>query len=187
MSKKLVEEWMSVGPAMQTVDHLFNHNFIDGSFIQYETSAVIEKINPSTGKPMYKFPQTEKEEVSRVVSVARRTFESWRNISRVKRAEYFDRVAKIIEARREQVAKIISLETGKNYNESIAEVNEALHMAQYAFGSGRMPHGEVIASEIDDKDSYMIRKPKGVIAIVSPFNFPVAIGAFWCAAPALVE
>ena len=60
-------------------------------------------------------------------------------------------------------------------------------MAQFAFGSGRGSHGEVVASEIEDKDSYMLRKPKGVIAIISPFNFPLAIGAYWCAAPAIVE
>ena len=60
-------------------------------------------------------------------------------------------------------------------------------MAQFAFGSGRTPTGDIVASELAEKDSYMIRKPKGVIAIVSPFNFPLAIGPFWCAAPALVE
>jgi aldehyde dehydrogenase (NAD+) len=97
------------------------------------------------------------------------------------------KVAQIIERRREELATVISLETGKNYNESIAEVNEALHMAQFAFSSGRYSHGEAVASEIEDKDSYMLRKPKGVIAIVSPFNFPLAIGAYWCAAPAIVE
>ena len=60
-------------------------------------------------------------------------------------------------------------------------------MAQFAFGSGRGPHGEAVSSEIQDKDAYMLRKPKGVIAIVTPFNFPLAIGAYWCAAPAIVE
>ena len=60
-------------------------------------------------------------------------------------------------------------------------------MAQFAFGSGRYSHGEAVASEVEDKDSYMLRKPKGVIAIVTPFNFPLAIGMFWNAAPAIVE
>ena len=60
-------------------------------------------------------------------------------------------------------------------------------MAQFAFGSGRTPTGEIVASELGEKDSYMIRKPKGVVAIISPFNFPAAIGSFWCAGPALVE
>ena len=60
-------------------------------------------------------------------------------------------------------------------------------MAQFAFGSGRYSHGEAVSSEIEDKDAYMLRKPKGVIAIVTPFNFPLAIGMFWNAAPALVD
>ena len=60
-------------------------------------------------------------------------------------------------------------------------------MAQYAFGTGRMPYGEAIASELPEKDAYMLRKPKGVVAIIAPFNFPFAIGGFWCAGPALVE
>jgi aldehyde dehydrogenase (NAD+) len=60
-------------------------------------------------------------------------------------------------------------------------------MAQFAFGSGRYSHGEAVSSEIAEKDAYMLRKPKGVIAIITPFNFPMAIGMFWNAAPALVE
>ena len=60
-------------------------------------------------------------------------------------------------------------------------------MAQYAFSAGKMPYGEALASELPEKDAYMLRKPKGVVAIVAPFNFPFAIGGFWCAAPALVE
>ena len=86
--------------------------------------------------------------------------------------DYMNKVAQIIERRKEDLAKVISLETGKNYNESVAEVNEALHMAQFAFGSGRYSHGEAVSSEIADKDAYMLRKPKGVIAIITPFNFP---------------
>jgi len=167
--------------------NLFNHNYINGEFIQYSACLGFEKTNPSNGAKISLYPCTPKSDVERAVSCARDAFHKWKNISRVKRAEYFDRVAKIIESNLEAIANVISLETGKNYNESIAEVNEALHMAQYAFASGRMPHGEVVASEIAEKDSYMIRKPKGVVAIISPFNFPVAIGAFWCAAPALVE
>jgi aldehyde dehydrogenase (NAD+) len=126
-------------------------------------------------------------EVKMAIESARRTFHKWRKVSRFVRSDYMNKVAQIIERRREELAKVISFETGKNYNESIAEVNEALHMAQFAFGSGRYSHGEVVASEIEDKDSYMLRKPKGVISIISPFNFPLAIGAYWCAAPAMVE
>jgi aldehyde dehydrogenase (NAD+) len=161
-------------------------NYINGEWHKpdHETYS---KINPSTGKYMGIFPNSEAPVVHDAYVAAREAFDDWRKVSRFVRSDYMYRVSQIIERRREDLAKAISLETGKNYNESIAEVNEALHMAQFAFGSGRYSHGEVVSSEIEEKDSYMLRKPKGVIAIISPFNFPLAIGAYWCAAPAIVE
>ena len=161
-------------------------NYIKREFTNTEEE-FFEKVNPSTEEVLGVFPKTSKKTVNDVIGIAKDTFKLWRKESRIKRAELMLKVAEVVERRREELATVISLETGKNYNESIAEVNEALHMAQYAFGSGRTPQGEAVASEIAEKDSYMLRKPKGVVAIVSPFNFPVAIGAFWCAAPAIVE
>ena len=160
-------------------------NYIDGEWVASEKE--YQNVNPSTGKSLGSFPYADDALVKKAVESARRAFKSWKKVSRFTRSDYLNKVAQIIERRRDEIAKVISLETGKNYNESIAEVNEALHMAQFAFGSGRYPHGEAVSSEIADKDSYMLRKPKGVIAIVSPFNFPLAIGAFWNAAPAIVE
>jgi len=161
-------------------------NYIKRNFMNSEEES-FEKMNPSTGEVLGSFPKTSEETVNETIGFAREAFKHWKKESRIKRADFMFKVAQIIERRRDQVAKAITLETGKSYNESIAEVNEALHMAQYAFSSGRNPQGEAIASELAEKDSYMLRKPKGVVAIISPFNFPVAIGAFWCAAPALVE
>jgi aldehyde dehydrogenase (NAD+) len=162
-------------------------NYINGEFITRRSGDEYQNINPATGESLGAFPQSTPGEVSDVYGTARTAFNTWKAKSRVERCEYMYRVAHLIEERREKLARIISLETGKNFNESIAEVNEALHMAQFAFGSGRTPTGDIVSSELAEKDSYMVRKPKGVIAIVSPFNFPLAIGPFWCAAPALVE
>lgn len=162
------------------------NNYINGEFVE-SCGEPFNKIDPSSEQVLGSFFNSTEDEIDKAYEAARTASKSWRKISRVQRAEYMYEIAKLIEKKREYLAKIISWETGKNYNESIAEVNEALHMAQYAFGSGRTPQGEAVASEISDKDSYMLRKPKGVVAIISPWNFPLAIGAFWCAAPALVE
>ena len=170
-------------PPTSTVE---GKNYIRGEFLP-PTGETFENINPAEETSLGKFPLTSHEEVELTCKAAREAFYYWKNLSRIHRAEYLNIVAQILERRLRELATVISLETGKNYNESEAEILEALHMAQYAFGSGRTPTGEAVASEIPTKDSYMLRKPKGVIAIVSPFNFPVAIGAFWCAAPALVE
>ena len=160
-------------------------NYIDGEW--RATPDMYSKINPATGKTQGAFPSSCPSDVSKAVLSARKAFKSWRKVSRFVRSDYMNKVAQLIERDKEKLAAVISLETGKNYNESVAEVNEALHMAQFAFGSGRYSHGEAVSSEIADKDSYMLRKPKGVIAIITPFNFPLAIGMFWNAAPALVE
>ena len=166
---------------------MIGHNYVDGKFVESQSESTFDKLDPCTEQELATFKNTTKEEIDAAYECARKAFYEWRSVSRVQRAEYMYNIAKLIEERREKLAGVISLETGKNYNESIAEVNEALHMAQYAFGCGRMPQGEAIASEIPEKDAYMLRKPKGVVAIISPWNFPLAIGAFWCAAPALVE
>lgn len=162
-------------------------NYINGEFVTHRQGDEYSNINPATGEVLGTFPESTEDEVLAAVNHAKVAFTTWKQKSRTERAEILYNVAKLIEQRRDNLARVISLETGKNYNESIAEVNEALHMAQFAFGSGRTPTGDIVASELPEKDSYMIRKPKGVVAIVSPFNFPLAIGPFWCAAPALVE
>jgi len=162
-------------------------HYVNGQWTGGSQQAAFDSKNPATKEIIGSFPQATQSEVDSTYHFARDSFYGWREYGRVRRAEYFLKLASLIEKRKDEIAKMISIETGKVYNESVAEVNEALHMAQYAFSTGRMPYGEAIASELPEKDAYMLRKPKGVVAIVAPFNFPFAIGGFWCAAPALVE
>ena len=161
-------------------------NYINGEFQTRRAGDEYQNINPATGESLGTFPVSTQDQVLEAVNHAKVAFSQWKAKSRLERAEILNNVATLVEQNRRWLAEIISFETGKNYNESIAEVNEALHMAQFAFGSGRTPTGDIVSSELAEKDSYMIRKPKGVIAVVTPFNFPLAIGMFWNAAPALV-
>ena len=162
-------------------------HYINGEFVDGDEEGLFDSVNPATGKIVGAFPQATSDEISAAYNAAKSAFPAWRDLSRFQRGDYFLKVAELLENNKEDIAAIISQETGKVFNESIAEVNEALHMAQYAFSTGRMPYGEAIASELPEKDAFMLRKPKGVVAIVAPFNFRFAIGGFWCAAPALVE
>ena len=162
-------------------------HYINGELVDGDEEGLFDSVNPATGKIVGAFPQATSDEISAAYNAAKSAFPAWRDLSRFQRGDYFLKVAELLENNKEDIAAIISQETGKVFNESIAEVNEALHMAQYAFSTGRMPYGEAIASELPEKDAFMLRKPKGVVAIVAPFNFPFAIGGFWCAAPALVE
>jgi aldehyde dehydrogenase (NAD+) len=159
-------------------------NYINGEFSKRNDFA---SINPSTEAEIQSFPQSTQTEVNHAVACAKTAAPGWRSLSRIARGEYFEKLCGLIKENVNSVADEISRETGKTINESKAEVIEALHMAQYTFGMARMPHGECVSSEIAAKDCYSFRKPKGTVAVVSPWNFPYAIMGFWCAAPALLE
>ena len=124
-----------------------NH-YINGQFVSPDPASFsyFDSENPATGKILGSFPEANAPQVESAYHSARDSFLGWREYSRIERAEYFLNLAGLVEERREEIARVISLETGKVYNESIAEVNEALHMAQYAFSTGRMPHGETWSS-----------------------------------------
>ena len=99
---------------------LEGRNYIHGEW--QATPDMYTKLNPSTGKALGAFPISTPLDVRNAVGSARQTFKKWKKVSRFVRSDYMYKVAQIIERRRDELATIISLETGKNYNESIAEV-----------------------------------------------------------------
>jgi aldehyde dehydrogenase (NAD+) len=160
-------------------------NYINGNFQKGRPN--FSKIDPSTGKDIGFFTLSRKAEIDEAVEAAKLAYPSWRAKSRVLRAELFDNLAQIIKKRKDEIAHTISLETGKSLNESMAEVIESLHMVQYTFGKGREPFGDVVSSEIADRDCVILKRPKGVVAVIAPWNFPFAIAGAWTTAPALLE
>jgi aldehyde dehydrogenase (NAD+) len=133
------------------------------------------------------FPQATPDEVSAAVDAARAAFPGWRRTSRILRAEAFDRLAQLIKRETDALATLMARECGKNITECRAEVVEGLHMVQYVFGKGREGvYGDVVASEIAEKDAFTRRKPWGVVAVVTPWNFPFAV-PLWMLGPSLLE
>lgn len=132
------------------------------------------------------FPKAGPNEATQAIDAARKAFPDWRHTSRILRAELFDNLAQLVKRDTEELSTLMARECGKVITECRAEVIEGLHMIQYVFGTGRMPHGEVLASEIADKDAFMRRKPWGVVAVITPWNFPFAV-PLWMLGPSLVE
>jgi aldehyde dehydrogenase (NAD+) len=120
------------------------------------------------------------------VAAAKAAFPTWRRTSRILRAECFDRLARLIDRETDNLATLMAHECGKTLAECRAEVVEGLHMVQYVFGTGRMPVGTIVASEITEKDAFVRRKPKGVVAVITPWNFPFAV-PLWMLGPSLLE
>jgi aldehyde dehydrogenase (NAD+) len=161
-------------------------NFIDGHWIDGGPEC-FESVNPAHfDEVIGVFPRTPAAAVADAVAAARRAYPRWRRMSRIARGECFDALARIIKRDADSLAELIARESGKQINESRADVIEGLHMVQYVFSTARMPHGEVVPSEIGDKESFVLRRPKGVIAAITPWNFPFAI-PFWLMGPSLME
>src|SRR5438552_3045721 len=132
------------------------------------------------------FPNAGPKEAEQAVMAAREAYPGWRRTSRIRRAELFDNLAQIVKREQDRLAELMARECGKVISESKAEVIEGLHMIQYVFGTGRMPIGDVLASEIAEKDAFMRRKPWGVVAVITPWNFPFAV-PLWMLGPSLLE
>lgn len=145
-----------------------------------------KSLKPYNQNKIDNFKGCTQDQVDSCVKNAKDSWDSWRDLSYTDRAEYLWEVKDRIEERKEELGKLVSMECGKEIDEGMADVTEACHMIEWAAGNARHPHGEIIPSEISSKDSYMRRKPKGVIACITPWNFPVAI-PFWHMAISLVE
>ncbi len=159
-------------------------NLIDGEW--RETGQEFESLNPANSKETVGIaPLSRAKEVDEAVAAAKAAFETWRDWSWVRRAELVDNFAQLLKRDTEELSKLVTRECGKPYNEARAEVIEALHMAQYSAGLGRMPNGFTISSEVSAKDAFILRKAKGVIACITPWNFPSAIPT-WVILPSVV-
>jgi aldehyde dehydrogenase (NAD+) len=132
------------------------------------------------------FPKGSAREANQAVAAARDAFGAWRRTSRIYRADLFDNLAQLVKRDADELARLMARECGKVITECKAEVIEGLHMIQYVFGTGRMPVGQIVASEIPEKDASVRRKPWGVVAVITPWNFPFAV-PLWMLGPSLLE
>jgi aldehyde dehydrogenase (NAD+) len=133
-----------------------------------------------------RFPQGTAEDAAKAIDSARKAYPGWRRTSRIHRAELFDNLAQIVKRETDPLGELMARECGKVITECRAEVIEGLHMIQYVFGTGRMPTGSIVASEIPEKDAFVRRKPWGVVAVITPWNFPFAV-PLWMLGPSLLE
>ncbi len=160
-------------------------HYINGEWSQ-DSDEYFESINPANNESLGEFPKGTSSDIEKAVEAAGKAQRNWRELSYIDRAEYLWDIYFELRDRKNELGEIVTKESGKEISEGIADVVEASHMVEWAAGNARHPHGEVIPSEVASKDSYMRRKPKGVVGCITPWNFPVAI-PFWHMAVTLVE
>jgi aldehyde dehydrogenase (NAD+) len=165
---------------------LTGRNLIAGRWEPADGSRFASRNPARLNEALGEFPASSAEQAGRAVAAARAAYPAWRRTSRLYRADLFDNLAQLIKRDTDELARLMARECGKVVTECKAEVIEGLHMVQYVFGTGRTPTGSVLASEIPDKDAYVLRKPWGVAAVITPWNFPFAV-PLWMLGPSLLE
>ncbi len=159
-------------------------NYIDGNWVT--TSTTKESRNPADWREVVAtFPSSSIDEVNAAVTAARKAYKTWRLVPPPVRGELVHRVGELLLERKEELANLMSREMGKPLTESRGDVQEGVDCAFYYAGEGRRLFGQTTPSELNNKFAMTVRVPIGVCALITPWNFPIAIPC-WKALPALV-
>jgi alpha-ketoglutaric semialdehyde dehydrogenase len=161
-------------------------NFINGQWAESTSSRTINNINPAnTGDILGVVRQATRDEARAAVEAAHEAFRSWRSTPAPTRGKIVARAARLMEDHKEELAQLLTREEGKTVSESRGELQRSINVAEFCAGEARRLNGETIQSELPSNFAYTIRQPLGVVACITPWNFPVAIPV-WKIAPALV-
>lgn len=159
-------------------------NFINGEWIDSGDSYAKVK-NPATGETVVEVPLSGADNVNEAVVAAKKAQKEWALVPAPQRAEILFRTGQIMKERKERLSQLLTMENGKVIEEACGEVQEGIDMAFYMAGEGRRLFGQTTPAELKDKFAMSVRAPVGVVGIITPWNFPIAI-ATWKSFPAIV-
>ncbi len=156
-----------------------NQGTSTGSNWMGDTSTnLIESYSPVDGKLIGKVTTTTKEEYEKVIATAQTAFKTWRNIPAPKRGEIVRLYGNALRDHKDALGMLVSYEMGKSYQEGKGEVQEMIDICDFAVGLSRQLYGLTIQSERPQHRMYEQWHPLGIVAIISAFNFPVAVWAW---------
>jgi len=161
-------------------------NFIDGEWVESSTGETFEDRNPADTRDVVGiFQKSGKADVDAAIEAAKRAFAKWRLVPAPRRAEIVYRAAEMLIERKEEYSRDMTREMGKILKETRGDVQEAIDTAYYMAGEGRRMFGPTTPSELPNKFAMAVRQPLGVCAMITPWNFPMAIPS-WKLLPAIV-
>jgi len=161
-------------------------NYIRGKWKASSSGETFANINPANKNEVIgRFQQSTAEDVKEAAAAAHEALPAWKKVPAPKRGEILFRAAETLLKQKEELARDMTREMGKVLKETRGDVQEAIDMGYYAAGEGRRLLGETVPSELQDKFCMSVRMPVGVVAAITPWNFPLAIPS-WKLFPALV-
>jgi alpha-ketoglutaric semialdehyde dehydrogenase len=159
--------------------------FIGGKWVSPPGAARFSTRNPTNGEVVGSFVSGTPQDVGAAVTAADAAFAGWKATPPPARGAILLRVSQILKERKEQIGRVVTQEMGKVIAEGRGDVQEAIDFVEYMAGEGRRLFGETVPSELRSKFCLTVRQPKGVVACITPWNFPTAIPN-WKIAAALI-
>ena len=161
-------------------------NFIGGDWVESISGRRYPVFNPARKtESVGEFQTSTAEDATVAVEAARAALPGWANTPAPGRASVLFRALEIMGRRADEIARTITTEEGKPIGDAMGEVRRAMNIIEYAAGEGRRMFGYTTPSELPNTVAYTIKRPLGVVGIITPWNFPIAIPA-WKIAPALI-
>jgi acyl-CoA reductase-like NAD-dependent aldehyde dehydrogenase len=169
---------------MTTTANVFR-NYIGGKWQEAQSGQTFPNYNPATGELIGHFPLSGEAEANAAIAAAKAAFTPWRLVPAPKRGEILFRAGELLKQYKEDLARTMTREMGKVLKETRGDVQEGIDMAYYMGGEGRRLFGYSVPVELPNKSGVAMRDPVGVVGVITPWNFPIAIPT-WKMFPALV-
>src|SRR5580658_4591144 len=161
-------------------------NYIGGRWVESKSTKIVERRNPADNDEVVAtIPLSTREEMKEAIAAAKGAFPGWRETPAPARGKILFKAARIMEEKKEELARLLTREEGKALKDSLGEVQRAINITEFMGGEARRLNGETLTSELPKNFTYTLRVPLGVCGAITPWNFPVAIPV-WKIAPALV-
>ncbi|HEY6409169.1 MAG TPA: aldehyde dehydrogenase family protein, partial [Ktedonobacteraceae bacterium] len=169
---------MSMSPATHPTEQT-HQNFIAGEWRSSKSGLTFSSTNPAnTDEVIGYFQQSTVADLEEAVAAARKAQPAWSATPVPERGEILFRTALLLEQRKEELAMLMTREMGKVLKETRGDVQTAIDVAKFMAGEGRRAEGETIPSAFNNKFCMTLRHPLGVVGIITPWNFPMAIPAW---------
>ena len=169
----------AVTTELKTIGH-----WIGGESVRGESGRSGPVYNPATGEQTGEVDFASVEEIDRAVATATDAYATWRHSSLSKRAELFFRIYELVDEHREDLARLLTAEHGKVLSDALGEVQRGIEVIEYVCGIPELLKGGYSEQASTGIDVYSIRQPLGVVAGITPFNFPAMV-PMWMWAPAI--
>jgi len=153
-------------------------NYVNGAWRKSSTTEFLNVTNPASGELIARTPLSTKADVDAVVQAAAAAFPAWRRTPAGERIQYLFKLKILLEEHIDELAKLITLENGKTFAEAKAELRRGIENVEVACGIPMMMQGYNLEDITPGVDEMLIRQPLGVVAAITPFNFPAMI-PFW--------